>query len=328
MKKVILYSILLILSGCTKKEQLMQDTCIPLTFSVSVSRSATRAVIDGEQFANDERLAVFLVKDPAESGASEYTKQTIYKFSETAWKPLDGMSTLFLYNQKANARAVYPSQSSFNHLTQTLTPTHTASLDMGDLTTYFIGDGGSVVSDLVVKIGKSENDFMVGWGADVLSGSESKNTTAITMWHSMAMVAVKLIKGYSYFDNAVMTSFSFTNVASAGKPLKNGTVNIANNSFAIGATEVNYARAFTGHDSEDYVGFLAYPSNIDRGGVSITLTIDGQDYSITNTKAMTWEAGKLTVINVTVNSGAIDISNTITVADWPTVSTEKTFVVE
>lgn len=328
MKRVILYSILLILSGCTAKEPLMPESGVPLTFSVSVSRSATRAVIDGEQFAKDDQLAVFLVKDPAESGASEYTKQTIYKFSGTAWKPLDGMSALFLYNQKANARAVYPSKSSFNHLTQTLTPTHTASLDMGDLTTYFIGDGGSVVSDLVVKIGKPENDFMVGWGADVLSGGDSKNTTAITMWHSMAMVAVKLIKGDSYFDNAVMTSFSFTNVASAGKPLKNGTVNIADNSFTVAAGEVNYSRTFTGHIPEDYIGFLAYPSNIAPDEVAIALTIDGYSYSITNTKAMTWEAGKLTVINVTVNSGAIDISNTITVADWPTVSTEKTFVVE
>lgn len=328
MKRVILYSILLILSGCTEKEQLMPDTCVPLTLSVNVSGSATRAVIDGEQFAKDEQLSVFLVKDPAQSGTSEYSKSTKYKFSGSVWKPLEGMSGLFLYNQKAIARAVYPSTSSFDHLTQTLTPTHTQDIYMGDLTTYYIGDGGSVVSDLVVKMGRAEQDFMTGTGAEILSASESKSSTSITMRHSMAMVAIKIIKDDSYFGDTVMSWFSFTNTASGTKPMKNGTVNIADNSFSPGATEVYYYREFTGHDLGDYIGFLVYPADIAPDDIDIFISIDDLLVSVINTKPMKWEAGKLTIINVTLSSMSIDISSSITVHDWPIISTEKIFVVE
>lgn len=317
------------LAACDGSNEELPPATTPLSIQVGVA-SHTRAAFVDRTFSVGTQIGVALIKDPDATGTSIYNKSSFYTLNVNTpneiWSVNSGINGLFVSGLNARAIAYYPVGANniltMNEADSYITPSLLETNDMGDLSKYSIGGGlGVQFGEEIVKISPYETDYLVG--KSIAVANSTSPTVSLEMKHALAMVSVRIIRDASYYGEGRLTAFTIANKADESKPLRKGAIRLLTNSFVPGVTEISYTRTFSHYtveensDYNDRVGFLAFPAAIPASTLAISLVVDGKNYtSATNSETLTFEAGKLTRLTITVKATEILLNSSILVEDW------------
>lgn len=165
--------------------------------------------------------------------------------------------------------------------------------------------------------------------------SNTADTIALTMNHALAQVSFYVYKN-NYSGSGSFTKFQIADTTGAVTPFIKTTgtdlvMNFKTGAITGGATDT-LTRTLATPDTLSTVIPSTVPadlraqvnattltipatSTIGAGGIKFTVTIDGVDYTTSNTEGITWAAGKQYIYSIKLEGTILAISDP-TVTDW------------
>lgn len=303
MKKLSLLAMpMLLLSGCTSEEPLLQngsESGVPLVVeSVSVSSQvSTRAEMGYDDLQDGKSIGLFL--EGVDAGS--YTELKNIKYTKTSGKigPANSGETIYLGAKDANVCAYY-----------------LPDLSISDKTAY------SMTTDYY----KEENDLVYAMNQTVNGTAEKCNVT-FNMLHAYAQIEFNF-KRDNYPNTCKISTMTLKN----SKLVKNGTLNLATGNLSVLAaglaseqtfnTDPNSADGITIDATNDphKINLLVVPgdlTNTDGTGLSVVFNVDTKDMTmnIPYEKLSSFVAGKKYKITANLKGTGITVSS-VQVEQW------------
>lgn len=260
--------------------------------SVKSSDMQTRAVIDGTEFPTDRgNIGLFLYANEAAS----------QKYG-------DGYDNV---------------QYSYNSIKEKWTAT--PSIKTGSTPGYIYGyypykAGYTNIKAIPVASSINGDDVMYAEKQGAITDMTAAHTT-ITMSHALARVVIKVVnKGYT--GNAKLSKIKFSGVEIA----KSGTLNATDGSITATKSDVSLDVPTANQNitaSGTIYECLLVPSKVETGrqNVSLTLTIDGEDKSLTlsGNNGVIFEQGVKSAVTITLSNTGIALQS-VDINNWQTVT--------
>lgn len=283
-----------LLTGCSTENDLENGkeglASLELS-SVSSSDILTRAVIDGEDFPTDKGdIGLFLFKD---------------ELAETPYGESGYTNVKYSYDSDKKKWTASP------------------SIKVGSETGYLYGyypysTTATNVKAITVKSSLNGDDVMYATTQTVTDATASQ--TSITMNHALARVSIKVVNN-GYTGAAKLTKIKFAGAEIA----PTGTLNATSGSITATKSEVTLdvtgdaqtiTAAGTTHEC------LLVPSKVisDKQEVTLTLTIDGKDKTLTlsGDNGVIIAKGTKSNITITLSNSGITVQ-TVSVVEWNVV---------
>lgn len=306
----------LLLASCDKEKliETTDNTPVPLSIDASIgitSEIMSRSLVTGPSFGNGSDIGIFITGTGYTPKVTTYTTANGTDWSLKVTDPVQ--SPIYLTKNEATVYGFYP-------VTEPSSSNSAITADTGAMT-------------IPVTIASNYNGFTVPENqADYLYATDGTNATTmetvsktssnatLKFYHALSQLSFIVNKTENFGGKGILTSLSVTaassNITGTGTLKLDGTgITLSGSPSKLitltGSTTIN---DYSATPSTNVIATALVTPLTTSQSVTLTMTIDGQNYTGTISNA-TWESGKKYTYTVTVGGGVLNIS-AVSIQDW------------